>query len=126
MNAESLKKLINDMKEELKNAIEESRKDLKNDIGNINRRLSEIERENQEIREEAEELRRENEYLRVRIQQSEDYSRRNNILISGIKNEENETVEDLTEKVKENGDITWCYYRRIRYTRMSQTAGKKQ
>ena len=103
MNEEMMKKLLNEMKDELKKAIEETRDDLKSEIGGIHARLSELETENQKMGEDVGELRRENEDLISRLQQMEDYSRRDNLGISGLGKENEETYEDLVEKVKELG-----------------------
>lgn len=107
MNEDTLKKvmdkMLNAMKEEIKEAIEKSSEELKKEIGNINVRLDKIEQENQEAWEEIDDLKSENENLKERMQQMEDYSRRDNVIINGIKEDENETEEELTEKVKELG-----------------------
>lgn len=101
MNEETMKKLLQEMKNELKQAIEDSKEDLKKEISGIRKKMTEIESENQRIGRDVEELREENERMKSRLRQMEDYSRRDNILISGIKKEEDETDEDLVVKVEE-------------------------
>lgn len=111
--------MLTDFKNEIKKAINDSKEELKDEIKDIKVRLEVIEQENHEIKEEVSEARYENEILRNRIQQLEEYSRIENIVIHGIEEEENETEDDLVAQIQEIGkslgvniekyDISTCH-----------------
>lgn len=103
MDEDSMKKLLNNFKEEIKTTISDAKDELKEEIGIIKEKVIALENNNEEVKKEIDNLRAENYHLRVRMQELEDYSRKDNIVIHGIVEETDETDEDLVGKVIELG-----------------------
>lgn len=103
MTTKEIAGMLNDLKLEITKAIKESKEELKNEIKEVKGRMTNLERENDEIKNEVSILWNENEHLKARIHHLEEYSRIDNVVIHGIKEEENETEEELIEQIEEIG-----------------------
>lgn len=98
---EDLREIMERIQSQLLAKINDSKEEVKKEIQSFGMRLDKMEKQNEEDRRELERIREENSDLNRRIEELEQYSRKNNIIISGIPKKEMEREEELMERVKE-------------------------
>ncbi len=92
---EKLFKEINEIKVEIKNTVKSSKEELKKEINVLQKQIAELTVDKEMKAKEIVELREENTKLNIRIEELENYSRRDNIVIHGLPEEQNEGEEEL-------------------------------
>lgn len=99
--ADEIKKLLTEELKGVKKCINEAKKEIKEDIAQLRQEIEEIKKDVEQQKTDIDEIKKENSMLKKTINFMDQYSRKQDIIISGIEEKKDESDEDLLEAIQD-------------------------